>query len=251
MAAMPWPFFTCGQYVGMVMRDEGVHAVSIASRKAQRRQRIILCRLFLGKRSTLEVTYELTADDLWRFNQYYLRHKTPYKAILITNPSLITKIGFALLCFGILVEIGDSVIAVLQHHSPDWAMLVCFAVLAIVIPTLLPPSKKRIAKAASKQPGFLCEHVTTISPEWFAERTFVNETKIAWTTILSLEDDQSYFFFLSKNIGFIIPKRAFSSPAEADAFLNMARRYWDAAKTRTPPTAEDTAIWPPAPRPGA
>jgi len=200
----------------------------------------------------LEATYELTPDDLWRYNQYYLRHKAPFQSLLISSPSLITKLGIGFLCLVFLAGFGISVAALLQHHNPDWVMLLSPVAMLLVIPRLLPPSKKRLVKIASQRPGFFCEHIVSISPEWLAERTFVNDTKIAWSTIQSVEEDQDYLFlFLSKNVAFIVPKRAFSSPGEANTFLNLARRYLDAAKTRTPVTADDAAVWPPAPRPGA
>ena len=200
----------------------------------------------------LEVTYELTADDLWQYNQYYLQHKAPFRSLLISNSSLIIKLGLGFFGLMLFLSFGISVVALLQHHSPDWVMLLSPIALVLAVPRLLPPSKKRIAKAASQQPGFLREHSVTISPEWLAEKTTVNDTKIAWITLPSLEEDKShFFFFLSKTVAFIIPKRAFSSPVEAQAFLDRSRRYWQAAKNGTPVTAEDQAVWPPAPRLGA
>ena len=197
----------------------------------------------------MEVTYELTPDDLWHYNQYYLRHKAPFQSLLLTSP--VTKIGFAFLSLIMLADTGIFIGSLFQHHRIDWGMLFGPVALAFVIPRLLPPTKKRLTKITSQRPGFFCEHIVSISPEWLSERTTVNDTKMAWTTIQSIEEDENYFYlFTSKSVAHIVPKRAFSSPHEAQAFLSDARRYWGTAKTRTPVTADNPAVWPPAPRPG-
>lgn len=200
----------------------------------------------------MEVTYELTLEDVWHYNRYYLQNKAPLRSLLISDPSIITKLGFGFLCLVLLMSFGLAVVSLFQHHSPDWTMLLTPIVALLAISRLLPPSKKRLAKIATQRPGLLCEHIVSISPEWLAERTFVNDTKVAWSTLHTIEEDHNYLFlFLSKNAAYIVPKRAFTGPNEAQAFLDAARRYLDAAKTRTPVTAEDASVWPPAPRPGA
>ena len=198
----------------------------------------------------MEVTYELTPDDLWHYNLYYLRHKDPLQSLLRTSP--ITKFGYALLCLIMLADTIIFVISLFGHHNVDWGMLFGPAALIFVLPRLLQPTKKRLAKNASQQRGFLCEHIVSISPEWLAERTSVNDSKMAWMTIQTIEEDPAYFFlFLSKRVAFIIPKRAFSSLAEADSFLNNARRYWEAAKNGVSTPVEEVEVWPPPPRIGA
>ena len=200
----------------------------------------------------MEVTYELTPEDVWQYNQYYLRYKAPFKSLAISNSSLITKLGAGFLCLMVVASFGISVAALLRHHTTDWTMLLSSVILLVVLLRLLPPTKKRLVKLHAKRPGFFCEHTYNVSPEWLSEKTTVNETKLAWTTLHTIEENDAYlFFFISKNAAHIIPKRAFSSLHEAQAFLDMARRYLDAAKTRTPVAAADSGIWPPAPRPGA
>ncbi len=99
----------------------------------------------------------------------------------------------------------------------------------------------------------LGEHLTVISPEWFFEKTAISETKRAWTAFDSLDEDANYeYFFISKTHAYVIPKRAFSSLAEAQTFLDKARRYRDAALTGQPvleeTNAQDNGVWPPPPQ---
>ncbi len=49
----------------------------------------------------------------------------------------------------------------------------------------------------------------------------------------------------------VIPRAAFDSPREGQQFYDQAVAYWNAAKNGMLSPAEDAAVWPPAPRPGA
>lgn len=193
----------------------------------------------------MEITYDLTPDDLWQYQLYYRRHKAPIRLPFLYAFAVI---GGAVYLAAIYVA-GDSWI---KYHQPQWALLFYLVAMPFFFARFLPATKSCAVKIMSKMPGFFCEHHVGISPEWLAEKTSVNDTKIAWIALHSLDEDKSYFyFFLSKTVAFIIPKRAFTSHSEAQAFLNVSRRYWDAAKMGTPVAAEETVVWPPAPRPGA
>jgi len=193
----------------------------------------------------LEIIYELVPEDVWQYNLYYRRHKATLRPVFLY--ALAALVGVVYL--GAILIIVDSW---LRYHQPQWAMLLYLAAMPFFVSRFLPATKKRVVKLHSQRAGFFCEHIVGISPEWLSERTTVNDTKMAWTTIQAIEEDQNYFFlFISKSVAHIIPKRAFSSPHEAQVFLSDTRRYWDAAKTRTPVIADNPAVWPPAPRPGA
>jgi len=193
----------------------------------------------------LEVTFELTPDDLWHCALYYRRHKAAIRPTLLYI--LAGTVG--LVCLGVTWVFADLW---LRLHQPQWSLLLCLPAAMWLVFRALPPTKKRLVKLHSQHPGFFCEHTYGISPEWLSEKTPVNETKVAWTSLHTIEEDQAYLFlFMSKTNAHVIPKRAFTSQREAQLFGDTARRYLDAAKTRTLVTADDAAVWPPAPRPGA
>ena len=101
-------------------------------------------------------------------------------------------------------------------------------------------------------------------------RCFVpeGEKRSIWQQIRKVAETPGYFFvFATGGKGYLIPKRAFASPAHADAYRQQALAYWEAAKRGAPlaPTpiqsmgvpqvaysAGDPAqnVWPPAPRVG-
>jgi hypothetical protein len=193
----------------------------------------------------LEITYDLTPEDTWQFNLYYRRHKAVFRTVFLYSLAAVISLVF-------LGSLWGMVDDWLRHRTINWLLLLLLPVMVYFTSRFLPPTKKRITKYISQQPGYFCEHHVSLSPEWFAARTSVHETKIAWAALYSVEENQSHIFlFQSKNLAHIVPKRAFSSLAEAETFFDTARRYWDAAKHRTPIGAEDASVWPPAPRPGA
>lgn len=191
----------------------------------------------------MHVTYELTPDDFWRFSLYYLRHKHFIRPSLMYTFSGVMGLAF----------FGGTWAAVelwLTLGRVQWTLLLCLLVLPFFAVRMFPPTKGRVIKLAKQRPGLLCEHTIAISPAWFFEKTAVNETNIAWETLFSIEEDADYqFFFIAKANAFVIPKRAFSSLAEAQAFLDTSRRYWKAIKSGQPiPELKEGEVWPPPPR---
>ncbi len=202
-------------------------------------------RLALRKGIALEVTFELTLDDLWQYALYHRRQKSMLRTILLYGFAILISVTCVTGFWGIIQ-------AVFRHHTLDWAGLLLLIFMAFCVPRIWPPTKKRLVKLQPQQPDIIGPHRVSIDQSWFFEETLAREIKYTWRSFESVEENQRYFFlFLSKNVAFLIPKRAFPSPHEAQTFLDTTRRYWSAAKNGTPVTAEDAAVWPPAPRPGA
>jgi len=192
----------------------------------------------------LEVTYELMPEDVWHYQLYYRRNKAVLRPVLV----------YLLLSLSVIVGLGGCFVAWLawSHFGRiEWNIILPLAVMALGAFLVLPPTKARTLKMHRQKQGGFAQHTYRISPQWFSQTTPVSESKNAWTLLCSLEEDSDYlYYFQTRTIAFIIPKRAFTSHCEAQAFLNVSRRYWDAAKMGTPVVAEETAVWPPAPRPG-
>ncbi len=193
----------------------------------------------------MEVKYELTPEDVWHYQGYYRRRKVGLRSI------------FVYLLFGLagIVCVGSSFVVWetwSRSGKVEWNTLLPLLAGIFVALCFLPPSKARMTKTYRQRPGVFARHTYQISPEWLSQLTPVSESKNAWASLFSLEEDESYlYYFLTKSTAYIIPKRAFTSYGEAQAFLNMSRHYWEAAKTGTLSAAEPEGIWPPAPRPGA
>lgn len=192
----------------------------------------------------MHVTFDLTPDDFWHFSLYYRRNKHPIRPFFM----------YALFGVILFLFLAGTWIAAeywLTYGRVQSSLLVCLPVLLFFAVLIFPPTKRRVIKVARQRPGLFCEHTIGITPEWLFEKTRINENKVAWTTLKSIEEDSEYLFlFLDKLVAHVIPKRAFSSPHEVEAFLNMTRQYWKASESGEPILAEDAAVWPPPPRIG-
>jgi hypothetical protein len=78
----------------------------------------------------------------------------------------------------------------------------------------------------SESKGVLGNHFIAIGPEGVRERSAVGESTTAWDGIERIEDDERYLFLYTGPLqAHVVPKRAFASGPEADAFLQLARTY--------------------------
>ncbi len=91
--------------------------------------------------------------------------------------------------------------------------------------------------------------IITIEPEFCSRKGFL-KYKSSWRAFLALREDADYFYFLGWVRTFYIPKWAFDSRAESEAFYDTALGCWHIARGTTPPIVPKvTSAWPPAPRP--
>lgn len=81
--------------------------------------------------------------------------------------------------------------------------------------------------------GVLGEHTITLPPETLQERTAVNDSKTVWRSLYRIDSTADHLFiFTQPNTAHVIPRRAFPTPASAEAFLATAQRYFEAARAQ-------------------
>jgi len=197
----------------------------------------------------VEVTFTLTPDDILHYARHYYRART-LKTLKI-RPALLYA-SFALVLSVIPAGIWELW---RKNGAVPWIMILGFALVLGGVYLLLPPMRWRIVKFTRKQPESVMPHTVSISPEWLSAKTSMSEAKHSWQTVYSLEEDTDYLYlFISKGSAHVVPKHAFTSLAQAQAFLDKARLYWNAAKNEqavSGDAAEDISVWPPPPRPVA
>lgn len=85
-------------------------------------------------------------------------------------------------------------------------------------------ARKMYSESASK--GLLGEHTMVIDAEGVSERSAVGESKIAWSGIERIEDDgKSIYLYIGPVQAYVIPKRAFRTREDEEAFLQTAQAY--------------------------
>ncbi len=88
--------------------------------------------------------------------------------------------------------------------------------------------KRNIRKiySQSESKSVLGEHTIAIEPEGVAERSGVHESRIAWSGIERIEDGGQYIYlYIGPLHAYVIPKRAFKTDTDAEAFLQQAQAY--------------------------
>ena len=85
---------------------------------------------------------------------------------------------------------------------------------------------------AGELKGVLGVQQLALAPEGVVHRSPLGESTTAWRVIHNFTASaNNVFIFLVPGKALIIPKRAFSSPAQKQEFMNIAERYITAAQT--------------------
>jgi len=180
----------------------------------------------------MEVTYIVSRQDLRRCTEYLVRGRAGCL--------------FGLLWMTCCVLTASLVVVVSVSTIPDKETFL----LVIVMALLALPFVLRLAlgamtflavlKALASSSGRSCairlnsDGVCQLRPE--------GETFTAWTQIAWVLEHQQDIYFGRARASFFVPRTAFASPEQAQAFLEAARKYWKN------PGGPDETVWPPPPR---
>ncbi len=179
----------------------------------------------------MELTYRVQRADLWRGAVYSNTH----------HPQLLVYLLYPL--FLILLNVtlplmrGDFTGALwVLLRFLVLMFLTAFVVIAFTTYKRMPSENtERFCTERIGPYGFEC-----LVPE--------GHRYAAWQDVLKItETPQDFFLFAKKGKSYIIPKRAFGTPEQAQAFLQAAETYRSDAKSGLPPPTQE-GIWPPAPR---
>ncbi|MBI1915411.1 MAG: YcxB family protein [Planctomycetes bacterium] len=188
----------------------------------------------------MEIRYSLTQDDFFAFERY-VRARSQQKARAQgrsrprTRPIFWIIIGvfvvFAVIMFstnrggrgGPVIEWTPGLAAVCTFYGL-LGLLVLFGWLAR---RAHPKRQYEVKKAKG-----LVDNVTfSLSPENLSWSTAVSTTIMAWSQVEHVgETDEHIFILISESEGYIIPRRAFNSTADAITFVERAQRYREGLK---------------------
>jgi hypothetical protein len=179
----------------------------------------------------------MTVQDYRQFSRYCLLH----------DPWLLTSIFLyavgAITSIEILFElvIGDPPV------PAGWPWLGTVLAAAIGIIWLVDAGSARTAK---KTPGALGPVWVRISPMGFEERTSTDDARLMWVRFQRIvSTPHAIYHFVERHRAYVVPRQAFETPADADAFFELACSYWQAARdgtgtapTNPPPRESDHAV---------
>ena len=169
--------------------------------------------------SSMQIDYELTVEDAAAFSVYNFRTSPRIKGRLRRTQGV-----------GILATL---ILAVWWPGSNNVVRLI-FTILSLILWTIGCPLyyrwaiRRNTSKAYSttRSKGVLGKHTLVIEPSGLQEKGSVSESKVAWSGVEKIEDDTQYIYiFTSPLQAHVIPKRAFRSDEESQAFLGTAKAF--------------------------
>ncbi len=175
----------------------------------------------------MEVHFFLTGQDLWNLTKYnFSRTRTLWS----TGISLVVVSG--LLIIYVLLSPPSEVLTNLLS-------VISFLLVLFLLVVFL---RWRIRSRSNRNPELQGEHIITISPEGLRHRTNQVDSLVSWGAIETITTDTYGLYFIrlsNRRIADVIPRHAFATPHDAQAFLALAQSYWTNGRA-VPPTGTST-----------
>lgn len=170
----------------------------------------------------MEVRFFLTDQDYWNLTKYnFSRTRT----LVSTRNSLIAFV----LVFALYLFLSPSSGLLKNILSVILPLLLLF----LIVVFLRWPMRSR-SHAILELQG---EHIIVINPEGLRHRTGLTESLTFWHAIETITMDKYglYFILLSNRLtAHAIPRHAFATAQEVQAFFELAQIYWTNGRTRPP-----------------
>ena len=185
----------------------------------------------------IEVTYQLEREDYWQYNTF----------VIGRIPALKRQTVFSLLFFPAILTFDLWIFHV--GGNSGWLILLGAAVCIVWGAFFLWSRKRTYLRTVTAKPGSLGLHSFALCVTGLCEQASVMEVRVKWPGVTEITECKNLLvFFISPRFGFIVPKRAFPTPEQAQLFLETARAYRQSAIDGTPPLLPSIPqSWPPAP----
>ncbi len=172
----------------------------------------------------MEVRFFLTSNDLWNFTKYSFKRT---RALVLF--ALIALV-LLLLAF-VITTTNTSGDALLINLLPLLALVLAIFFLVFV------GFPRRLMRVNANRLAMQGQQIVTIGPEGMRIRNNLTDSLLFWPAFKEITADTNNLYFIhhgNRLIANLIPRRAFATPQDADAFLAWARQYQAAALARPP-----------------
>ena len=172
----------------------------------------------------MEVTYELTAADLSAF-QWRATRRLPLARRTRRNTYLYLLLAFFLMSLvpaiggrGRFLSIADFNLYFLLTGFPLTALLFW-----LIEKRMMRRAIDSIVAQEKPDKGRLGTHTLKLDDYGVTERTLVGESKSLWAGIEKIEEDAEYIYiYTAPGAAHVVPRRAFKTPDDANAFFEFA-----------------------------
>ena len=171
-----------------------------------------------------EITYCVEIADMKAFQRHHRRTSAVHRRLRIFLVLLFVGFGLDSTLRQANTSVGYRVLYFL-------VILGIYALVFAVISGVVHWIAQFRAYRGAENGGVLGEHTITLTPEALHERTAVNDSKALWRGLFRVDETLEHIFIYTQpNAAYVIPRRAFPSPADAEQFLATARAYHEAAR---------------------
>jgi hypothetical protein len=183
----------------------------------------------------MTIEYDVTKDDIAAFNHYHLRNSATARRQYLRGWLVPPAVWLGI--FLVIWQLADS-----QRGTPlktlrDLLPLVIFVPFYMIY---FPYAHRRTIQrtiegmtSEGKNRGMLGRHRLTLKPEGLTEATEVSENTTAWSGVerISVSEEHA-FIYVNALAAITVPRRAFPSETEFNAFVSAAT---DLRAKATPP----------------
>jgi hypothetical protein len=171
----------------------------------------------------MTIEFELVIDDLINFNLFHMAHSPSSQRVLLLNRLLVSIL---------IIPCSLGVIYLKWHVLTPFAFIVSFLVSAIMF-FIFPNIHKtfvvnRIQKmlVEGDNSTVFGHQAITVTPEYILTKTDLTESKLNWSSIVKVIDNDNYvFLYVSATSAIVIPQKAFSTSTTKQQFLDYVRTY--------------------------
>lgn len=167
----------------------------------------------------MRIRVDITQEDIWHLRRQLVK----------TDPNARKRKRRSLLAIVFYPTLLSVVLSFPLHSSLFVAVTIGVVITLILYGWFFWEINRRIKRLPIKGPGILGEHNFELTSEWFREWTDVNDLTCKWVTVERVDQDDRYIYIVGTSGWYIIPKRAFTSDAEAHAFFEEALSFWKSA----------------------
>jgi hypothetical protein len=191
------------------------------------------------------VVFDLTLEDLVHYAKMFIGRETQ------TSTTRFYIGGSGFIAVGLFL-LGFSYMS-LPAGSSRWAGMAAGAVMiAWGARTILSRSpwqtRMRVQQLAATSSVLVGWRTSAIDPSGYSQTSSFTRQKIAWSGLHDVTEEGDYIYIFDSPVrAFPIPKRAFASPYDAQAFFHAARGYLQQAKSGALADKPQEGSWPPAP----
>jgi len=206
---------------------------------------------------TMEVTYTLTKDDLRAFRRFHVRHVAKGGALNRFGNGFLVVLWATLLVM--IVQLASRWYSVLLQGPKGWGIMLQanqylftgFLVFSLFLAYLFWGQWLIIARLGPSAAQISAAKHMRIGPEGVQLVTKQQQVLCAWSDIPYVRSDQDYIYlYTTSTHALVVPRRAFATPEQSEAFEMQARAFRADPRLSLPQSADtagDAKVWPPPP----